>query len=103
MLIALRLTVFFFLMIRLPPRSTRTDTLFPYTTLFRSFDAVIDTELRKAGADYVALAGYMRLLSPEFVRKWEGRMLNIHPSLLPQYKGLETPESALEAGGNVAD
>src|SRR3546814_20234863 len=66
------------------------------------FDAVIDTELRKAGADYVALAGYMRLLSPEFVRKWEGRMLNIHPSLLPKYKGLDTHERALEAGDNVA-
>src|SRR3546814_13008758 len=44
----------------------------------------------------------MRLLSPEFVRKWEGRMLNIHPSLLPKYKGLDTHESALEAGDNVA-
>src|SRR3546814_1960351 len=44
----------------------------------------------------------MRLLSPEFVRKWEGRMLNIHPSLLPKYKGLDTHERALEAGDNVA-
>ena len=62
------------------------------------FDAIIDTELRNAGANYVALAGYMRLLSPEFVGKWEGRMLNIHPSLLPRYKGLHTHERALEAG-----
>ena len=62
------------------------------------FDALIDAEIRKAGADYVALAGYMRLLSPEFVGRWKGRMLNIHPSLLPKYKGLHTHERALEAG-----
>jgi len=62
------------------------------------FDALLDTEIRKAGAGYIALAGYMRLLSPEFVAKWEGRMLNIHPSLLPLYKGLHTHERAIEAG-----
>ncbi len=62
------------------------------------FDALIDSEICKAGADYVALAGYMRLLSPEFVGRWQGRMLNIHPSLLPKYKGLHTHERALEAG-----
>ena len=66
------------------------------------FDAIIDGEIRKARADYVALAGYMRLLSPEFVANWEGRMLNIHPSLLPKYKGLHTHERALEAGDKVA-
>lgn len=66
------------------------------------FDTVIDAELRRAGADYVALAGYMRLLSPEFVGKWEGRMLNIHPSLLPKYKGLDTHQRALDAGDVVA-
>lgn len=62
------------------------------------FDQIIDAQLHKAGAQYVALAGYMRLLSPEFVARWEGRMLNIHPSLLPKYKGLHTHERALEAG-----
>ena len=62
------------------------------------FDAIIDAELRKAQAEYVALAGYMRLLSPEFVAGWAGKMLNIHPSLLPKYKGLHTHERALEAG-----
>ena len=67
-----------------------------------AFDALIDAEIRRAGADYVALAGYMRLLSPEFVAKWEGRMLNIHPSLLPKYKGLDTHKRALEAGDTVA-
>ncbi|MGV3769119.1 MAG: phosphoribosylglycinamide formyltransferase [Sphingobium phenoxybenzoativorans] len=66
------------------------------------FDTIIDAEIRKAGAEYVALAGYMRLLSPEFVGKWEGRMLNIHPSLLPKYKGLDTHKRALEAGDSHA-
>ncbi len=66
------------------------------------FDAIIDTELRKGRVEYVALAGYMRLLSPEFVAKWENRMLNIHPSLLPKYKGLHTHERALEAGDRAA-
>jgi formyltetrahydrofolate-dependent phosphoribosylglycinamide formyltransferase len=66
------------------------------------FDAVIDAELRKAGVEYVALAGYMRLLSPEFVGKWAGRMLNIHPSLLPKYKGLDTHQRAIDAGDKVA-
>lgn len=62
------------------------------------FDMIIDKELRSVRADYVALAGYMRLLSPEFVAKWQGRMLNIHPSLLPEYKGLHTHERAIAAG-----
>lgn len=66
------------------------------------FDALIDAEIRKSGAQYVALAGYMRLLSPEFVEQWAGRMLNIHPSLLPKYKGLHTHERALAAGDKVA-
>lgn len=66
------------------------------------FDAIIDAELRKAGVEYVALAGYMRLLSPEFVGRWAGRMVNIHPSLLPEYKGLDTHERAIDAGDTVA-
>ena len=66
------------------------------------FDTLIDVELRKARADTVALAGYMRLLSPEFVAKWAGRMLNIHPSLLPKYKGLDTHERAIAEGDCVA-
>ena len=61
-------------------------------------DAVMDAAVRAAGADYIALAGYMRILSESFVRGWQGRMLNIHPSLLPKYKGLHTHERALEAG-----
>jgi phosphoribosylglycinamide formyltransferase-1 len=51
-----------------------------------------------SGAEWVALGGYMRILTPEFVGLWEGRMVNIHPSLLPKYKGLHTHERALEAG-----
>lgn len=66
------------------------------------FDRIIDAQLRRAGATHVALAGYMRLLSPEFVAAWEGRMLNIHPSLLPLYKGLDTHQRALDAGDNHA-
>lgn len=67
-----------------------------------AFDAVMDQEIRDARADYVVLAGYMRILSPEFVEKWEGRMLNIHPSLLPKYTGLDTHERAVEAGDTVS-
>ncbi|MBW8744902.1 MAG: phosphoribosylglycinamide formyltransferase [Sphingomonas sp.] len=62
------------------------------------FDALVDAALREAQVEYVALAGYMRLLSPGFVQKWSGRMINIHPSLLPAYKGLDTHRRALDAG-----
>jgi phosphoribosylglycinamide formyltransferase 1 len=65
------------------------------------FDAVIDVEIEKAHADFVALAGYLRLLSPAFVEKWAGRMLNIHPSLLPAHKGLNTHAAVLAAGERV--
>ncbi|MEQ6331917.1 phosphoribosylglycinamide formyltransferase [Sphingobium sp. MK2] len=63
-----------------------------------AFDQIMDAQLRAAGAHYVALAGYMRLLSAEFVAGWEERMLNIHPSLLPKYKGLDTHQRAIDAG-----
>ena len=61
-------------------------------------DAAMDAAIRESGAQWVALAGYMRILTPEFVSKWEGRMANIHPSLLPKYTGLHTHERAIEAG-----
>ena len=61
-------------------------------------DLAMDAAIRDHGAQFVALAGYMRILTPEFVGRWEGRMLNVHPSLLPKYKGLHTHERALEAG-----
>jgi phosphoribosylglycinamide formyltransferase 1 len=62
------------------------------------FDHRLDLALREADVQLVALAGYMRLLSAEFIRKWEGRILNVHPSLLPAYKGLDTHRRAIEAG-----
>ncbi len=61
-------------------------------------DQAMDAAIRASGAEWVALAGYMRILTPEFVSGWQGRMLNIHPSLLPKYPGLHTHERALEAG-----
>jgi len=62
------------------------------------FDALIDRALRDAGVEWIALAGYMRLLSPAFIARWAGRIVNIHPSLLPAYKGLDTHARALAAG-----
>lgn len=61
-------------------------------------DALVDVELRAHGVEAVALAGYMRVLSEPFVARWAGRMVNIHPSLLPLYKGLHTHERAIAAG-----
>ena len=61
-------------------------------------DAAMVEAIRNSDADYVALAGYMRVIGADFVRAFDGRMLNIHPSLLPKYKGLHTHERALEAG-----
>ena len=61
-------------------------------------EAVLDEALRDAGAEYIALAGYMRVLTASFVDRWAGRMLNTHPSLLPRYKGLHTHERAIAAG-----
>ena len=66
------------------------------------FDALIDMQLRAHGVEAVALAGYMRILSEGFVARWAGRMVNIHPSLLPLYKGLDTHARAIEAGDHVA-
>ena len=61
-------------------------------------EAAIDAMLRAAGIEIVCLAGYMRLLTPVLVEAWRGRMLNVHPSLLPSFPGLHTHARALEAG-----
>ena len=63
-----------------------------------SHEAELTAALREADVQVVALAGYMRLLSPAFIEAWRGRILNIHPSLLPLYPGLHTHRRALEAG-----
>jgi phosphoribosylglycinamide formyltransferase-1 len=64
----------------------------------RAHEAIMDAALRASGADYLALCGYMRILTGEFVAGWDGRMVNTHPSLLPSYKGLDTHRRAIEAG-----
>jgi len=61
-------------------------------------ERAIDAELRAAGIAFICLAGYMRILTPWLVEQWEGRMINIHPALLPEFKGLHTHERAIEAG-----
>ncbi|MGB8624299.1 MAG: phosphoribosylglycinamide formyltransferase [Paracoccaceae bacterium] len=63
-----------------------------------AFEAALQDELEKARPDILCLAGFMRILTPEFIERWAGRMLNIHPSLLPKYRGLHTHARALEAG-----
>ncbi|MFN3433861.1 MAG: phosphoribosylglycinamide formyltransferase [Sphingomonas sp.] len=67
-----------------------------------AYEAEVDAALRDAGCEVIALAGYMRLLSDDFVARWRGRIVNIHPSLLPKYKGLDTHARAIAAGDAVA-
>jgi phosphoribosylglycinamide formyltransferase-1 len=63
-----------------------------------AFDAALDAALRAADTEFVCLAGFMRVLTDSFVTQWHGRMVNIHPSLLPKFKGLNTHARAIEAG-----
>jgi len=66
-----------------------------------AFDAAMQVELERAQIDIVCLAGFLRLLTPGFVNRWQGRMLNIHPALLPSFKGLDTHARALAAGVKI--
>jgi phosphoribosylglycinamide formyltransferase 1 len=63
-----------------------------------AFEAALEARLGVVGAEVVCLAGFMRVLSPPFVERWKGRLLNIHPSLLPNLRGLDTHERALAQG-----
>lgn len=70
----------------------------PFGNDREAHERAVDEALRASGVEVVALAGYMRLLTPWLVDQWAGRMLNIHPSLLPKYPGLDTHARAIEAG-----
>ena len=70
----------------------------PFGDNREAFERALDAELNAQRIDLICLAGFMRLLTPWFVTRWSGRMLNIHPALLPQFKGLHTHRRALEAG-----
>lgn len=67
-----------------------------------AYDAQLHRALTTAGVEFVCLAGFMRILSDAFVAKWQGRMINIHPSLLPAFRGLHPQQQALEAGATVS-
>ncbi|MCX7684600.1 MAG: phosphoribosylglycinamide formyltransferase [Acetobacteraceae bacterium] len=66
-----------------------------------AFEAAVDAELAAAGAEIVALAGFLRVLTEGFVARWRDRLVNIHPSLLPAFKGLDTHARALAAGVKI--
>ncbi len=67
-----------------------------------AFEAELDAALRTADPDLICLAGFMRILTPGFVGRWAGKILNVHPSLLPKYPGLNTHARAIEAGDAAA-
>jgi phosphoribosylglycinamide formyltransferase-1 len=73
----------------------------PYGKDREAFERALQTELTTHRIELVCLAGFMRLLTPWFVTRWEGRMLNIHPALLPAFKGLDTHARALAAGAKT--
>lgn len=66
------------------------------------FEYFVDKVLREREVEIIALAGFMRVLTPWFVTRWQGRMVNIHPSLLPKHKGLDTHQRAIDAGDTEA-
>ncbi len=63
-----------------------------------AFEAELETELVAARVDLICLAGFMRILSPAFVERWQDRLLNVHPSLLPAFKGIDTHQRAIDSG-----
>lgn len=65
------------------------------------WEGALDRSLTDHRIGTIALAGFMRILSPEFIARWSGRILNVHPSLLPKYRGLDTHRRAIEAGDQV--
>jgi phosphoribosylglycinamide formyltransferase 1 len=67
----------------------------------KAFEQALQAVLEGSGIEIVCLAGFMRLLTPWFIARWEGRMLNIHPALLPSFKGLHTHEQALAGGART--
>ena len=67
-----------------------------------SFDEALDSELRARRVDIVTLAGFMRILTPGFTLRWQGRLINIHPSLLPAFPGIRVHEEALAAGAAIS-
>jgi phosphoribosylglycinamide formyltransferase 1 len=71
-----------------------------YTTR-EAFEAALDSYLRAMNVDIIACAGFMRILTAQFIAGWQGRMINIHPSLLPAYKGLHTHERVLADGAKI--
>ncbi len=73
----------------------------PYGRYREAHERAIDEILVERGIEIICLAGYMRLLTPYLVRRWENKMLNIHPSLLPAFPGLDTHSRALEAGSKL--
>ena len=66
-----------------------------------AFDAALNAHLQQQNLDFIACAGFMRIMTPTLIRPWAGRMINIHPSLLPLYKGLHTHERALADGART--
>ncbi len=82
--------------------ATAVVDLRPHDVNRAGFESALQYVLEPARPDILCLAGFMRILSPEFIANWQGRMLNIHPSLLPKYRGLHTHQRALDAGDKEA-